>query len=310
MLSPRGARGAVSLRAELRERVGFLEGGEAERARVLADADVVVLASGGALPAPGLALAAIGAGAVPLASRLAVYEEVLADGERGLLFEPGDVDTLAAQLARLAGDRALRERLAAAAERFRASLTARASSTSSRRSTTTVAARRREPPPRRPRGSGRGALIDVDLHMHTDHSSDCATPVEVLLATAREQGLGAIAITDHNEISGALEAAAKAEGIKVIVGEEVKTATQGEVIGLFLRERIPRGMASPRRSPRSAARAGSSTCPTPSTACTRCPATSTCSRSSTRSTRSRSSTRASRSAPSTRRPRASPPSTG
>ena len=50
-------------------------------------------------------------------------------------------------------------------------------------------------------------LIDVDLHMHTDHSRDCATPVEVLLATAREQGLGAIAVTDHNEISGALRGA-------------------------------------------------------------------------------------------------------
>ena len=79
--------------------------------------------------------------------------------------------------------------------------------------------------------------------MHTDHSPDCATPVEVLLAHAREQGLGAIAITDHNEISGALEAAAKAEGIKVIIGEEVKTAAQGEVIGLFLHERIARGMS-------------------------------------------------------------------
>jgi predicted metal-dependent phosphoesterase TrpH len=87
-------------------------------------------------------------------------------------------------------------------------------------------------------------LIDVDLHMHTDHSSDCATPVEVLLDTARRQGLGAIAVTDHNEISGALEARAKAAdfGVKVIVGEEVKTAEQGEVIGLFLEEKIPRGM--------------------------------------------------------------------
>ena len=79
--------------------------------------------------------------------------------------------------------------------------------------------------------------------MHTDHSHDCATPVEVLLATARDQGLGAIAVTDHNEVSGALEAAAKAAdyGVKVIVGEEVKTAHQGEVIGLFLEEKIPRG---------------------------------------------------------------------
>jgi hypothetical protein len=86
------------------------------------------------------------------------------------------------------------------------------------------------------------ALIDVDLHMHTDHSYDCATPVEVLLAEARARGLGAIAITDHNEISGALEARAKADGLTVIVGEEVKTAEQGEVIGLFIEEKIPRGL--------------------------------------------------------------------
>jgi hypothetical protein len=88
-------------------------------------------------------------------------------------------------------------------------------------------------------------LIDVDLHMHTDHSYDCATPVEVLLASAREQGLGAIAVTDHNEISGALEAREQAAsaGVKVIVGEEVKTAGEGEVIGLFIEEKIPRGLS-------------------------------------------------------------------
>ena len=88
-------------------------------------------------------------------------------------------------------------------------------------------------------------LIEVDLHMHTDHSPDCATPVEVLLETARDRGLGAIAITDHNEVSGALEArriAAEMGDIKVIVAEEVKTAEQGEVIGLFLEEKIPKGM--------------------------------------------------------------------
>jgi predicted metal-dependent phosphoesterase TrpH len=98
-------------------------------------------------------------------------------------------------------------------------------------------------------------LIDVDLHMHTDHSGDCATPVEVLLATASEQGLGAIAVTDHNEISGALEARRQAlesssthpagavgQPLKVIVAEEVKTADQGEVIGLFIEEKIPRGL--------------------------------------------------------------------
>jgi len=111
----------------------------------------------------------------------------------------------------------------------------------------TLAARRHERSgdPAIKRRLSKRALIDVDLHMHTDHSHDCATPVEVLLATAHTQGLGAIAVTDHNEISGALEARAQAEeaGVKVIVGEEVKTAGQGEVIGLFIEEKIPRGLS-------------------------------------------------------------------
>jgi predicted metal-dependent phosphoesterase TrpH len=112
---------------------------------------------------------------------------------------------------------------------------------------TRLAARRHDPRgnPEVRRRIVKRPLIEVDLHMHTDHSPDCATPVEVLLETARDRGLGAIAITDHNEVSGALEARRIAEGmddLKVIVAEEVKTAEQGEVIGLFLEEKIPRGM--------------------------------------------------------------------
>jgi hypothetical protein len=234
----------IGLPAALRERVRVEAQAAGSREAVLARADVVVLASSGSAPAPGLALAAIAAGAVPLASRIPVYEEVLADGERGLLFEPADVETLAAQLARLIDDRPLCTRLAAASEPLRATLTTARVVDELEEVYEAVAARRRTAPPRRG-GGGQRPLIDVDLHMHTDHSPDCATPVEVLLATAREQGLGAIAITDHNEISGALEAASKADGIKVIVGEEVKTATQGEIIGLFLGERIPRGLGLP-----------------------------------------------------------------
>ncbi|HWW67106.1 MAG TPA: PHP domain-containing protein [Solirubrobacterales bacterium] len=110
-----------------------------------------------------------------------------------------------------------------------------------------LAARRHDPAgnPEVRRRISRRRLIEVDLHMHTDHSPDCATPVDVLLNTARDRGLGAIAITDHNEVSGALEARRIAEemgDIKVIVAEEVKTAEQGEVIGLFLEEKIPRGL--------------------------------------------------------------------
>src|SRR6185437_11787794 len=109
-----------------------------------------------------------------------------------------------------------------------------------------VLARRHSPPPDRPdiaRRLSRREFIDCDLHMHTDHSPDCATPVDVLLETAKRRGLGAIAVTDHNEISGAIEARERSNGIKVIVSEEVKTAHEGEVIGLFIEEKIPRGMS-------------------------------------------------------------------
>ena len=250
LLGPGGAAGGAVLPAGLRERVRAAvpdlaaDGGESARAELLASADVLVLASGGALPAPGAALAAMAAGVVPLASRLDIYEELLAGGERGLLFEPGDVDTLAAQLHRLATHPELVGRLRAAADPLRAQLTTARVADRFEEAYGSVVARRRAPAPAPAPAAAhaRRPLIDVDLHMHTDHSPDCATPVEVLLAHAREQGLGAIAITDHNEISGALEALAKAEGIKVIVGEEVKTAAQGEVIGLFLTERIARGL--------------------------------------------------------------------
>ena len=69
--------------------------------------------------------------------------------------------------------------------------------------------------------------------------------MDELLDHAESEGLGAIAVTDHNVFGGALEAVEKARGRKLIVipGEEVKTKDQGEVIGLFLKEEIPRGMS-------------------------------------------------------------------
>jgi hypothetical protein len=246
IISARGPSSSTPLRPELEERVRFVTPDELGEQQGLAAFDVLVAASDGAAPAPTLLLRAMNAGAVPLASRLPVYEEALDHGERGLLFEPRDVDTLAAQLARLVDDAQLRERLAAAAAPLRELLTWQRVTDEledvyggvvARRhplgGNPTVAARLRD----RPR-------IDVDLHMHTDHSHDCATPVEVLLATAREQGLGAIAVTDHNVVTGALEAREKAAefGVKIIVAEEVKTADQGEVIGLFIEEQIPRGL--------------------------------------------------------------------
>ena len=86
--------------------------------------------------------------------------------------------------------------------------------------------------------------VTIDLHLHTDWSHDCSIPTGELLDHAVEIGLGGIAVTDHNVFGGALEAVelAGAHDLIVIPGEEVKTDNQGEVIGLFLEEEIPRGM--------------------------------------------------------------------
>jgi glycosyltransferase involved in cell wall biosynthesis len=246
VVSARGPSSSTPLRADLEERVRFVAPGELGADEGLAGFDVLVAASDGAAPAPTLLLRAMNAGAVPLASRLPVYEEALDHGERGLLFEPRDIDTLAAQLARLVDDSELRERLASAAGALRELLTWERVTDEVEDVYARVVARRHPiggNPAIAARLRGR-PLIDVDLHMHTDHSHDCATPVEVLLATAREQGLGAIAVTDHNIVTGAHEAREKAAryGVKIIVAEEVKTADQGEVIGLFIEEQIPRGM--------------------------------------------------------------------
>jgi hypothetical protein len=86
--------------------------------------------------------------------------------------------------------------------------------------------------------------IVADLHMHTSWSHDCSIEPAELVDHAERDGLGAIAVTDHNVFGGALETVDLAAGRDLIVipGEEVKTDGQGEVIGLFLEREIPRGL--------------------------------------------------------------------
>jgi predicted metal-dependent phosphoesterase TrpH/glycosyltransferase involved in cell wall biosynthesis len=238
-------RGELRIARALRDRVHAVAPGTASPEALVAAADVACVTSGGPTAAPWMVRAALASGTVPVVSHIGIYRELVADGERGLLFAPGDVVTLAGQLERLVAEPALRhalERSARDAVRDWAAVADQVEETYLR-----LAARRHDPAgdPVLRRRLSRRRSIHVDLHMHTDHSPDCATPVETLLLSAKEAGLGAIAITDHNELSGAVAARELAQeigGIKVIVAEEVKTAEQGEVIGLFLEERIERGM--------------------------------------------------------------------
>ena len=233
----------ATLGRALRDRVQFVDATQMSEGDAIGAAGVVVLASEGVRATPGTLVRALAAGGARRLAARPVRGAALR-GRYGLEFEPGDVHTLAAHLERLITEPDTRRELVAAAEPLRETLRWPRLTDDLEQVYDGLVARRhdgRGVPALRRKLAAR-PLIDVDLHMHTDHSYDCATPVEVLLAEARARGLGAIAVTDHNEISGALEAAAKADGVKVIVGEEVKTADQGEVIGLFITEKIPRGM--------------------------------------------------------------------
>ncbi|HUZ82313.1 MAG TPA: glycosyltransferase [Gaiellaceae bacterium] len=159
---------------------------------------------------------------------------------RGVEAQP---ELAAAAAARLAEDDDLREREAASARAEAATHTFAEVAQELEQIYASVGTRRRRrrhaaPLEDRP-------WIVADLHMHTSWSHDCSIDAGELVDHAEADGLGAIAVTDHNVIGGALEAAdyARNRNLVVIPGEEVKTGEQGEVIGLFLQREIPRGMS-------------------------------------------------------------------
>jgi hypothetical protein len=81
--------------------------------------------------------------------------------------------------------------------------------------------------------------VRVDLHSHTMWSGDSTTTADEVADAVRATGLDVVAVTDHNAIAGAVELAGLLP-CRVVVGEEIRTSA-GEIIGLFLTERIPAG---------------------------------------------------------------------
>lgn len=92
-------------------------------------------------------------------------------------------------------------------------------------------------------------LAFADFHAHTRFSRDSILSEEKLIRTAIARGLTHIAVTNHNNVEGALAVVQRLaelglqEELTVIVGEEVSTA-DGEVVGLFLQRTIPRGLTA------------------------------------------------------------------
>jgi predicted metal-dependent phosphoesterase TrpH len=81
-------------------------------------------------------------------------------------------------------------------------------------------------------------LIRVDCHLHTALSGDAVTTIDELAERVEQERLDVVFITDHNVTAAAVEAAERGIGARVIVGEEIRTQ-DGDIIGLFLAERIP-----------------------------------------------------------------------
>jgi len=84
-------------------------------------------------------------------------------------------------------------------------------------------------------------MWNVELHCHTYWSHDSLASPRGLLEVCRKRGIDRLAVTDHNSLGGALEAAALAPEL-FIVGEEILT-TEGELLGYFMAEEVPAGLS-------------------------------------------------------------------
>ncbi len=82
--------------------------------------------------------------------------------------------------------------------------------------------------------------VRVDCHSHTMWSGDCTTTPEELAAAIEEAAIDVLCITDHNAVAGAQKLADELP-CRVVVGEELRVGS-GEIIGLFLTERLPGGI--------------------------------------------------------------------
>jgi predicted metal-dependent phosphoesterase TrpH len=85
-------------------------------------------------------------------------------------------------------------------------------------------------------------LSKVDLHIHTIHSDGAPTVPELLAYVAENTDLRLVAVTDHDSIAGARQAAqlAREFGVGVVMGEEVSTA-DGHLLALFIDSYLPPG---------------------------------------------------------------------
>jgi predicted metal-dependent phosphoesterase TrpH len=97
----------------------------------------------------------------------------------------------------------------------------------------------------------------MDLHVHSGHSVDTEVEIKDILKMAKARNLNGLAITDHNEIAGSLEAfglAKEMNDFMVIRAIEV-SSSEGHIIAYGVDKKIPRDM-SPQDTVEAIRRAG------------------------------------------------------
>jgi len=97
--------------------------------------------------------------------------------------------------------------------------------------------------------ASRRALAFADFHVHTRYSRDSLMSEDRLIRLALERGLTHVAVTNHNNVEGAVAVRDRviAQGLEdrlhIILGEEVSTS-DGEVVGIFLTDTIAAGLSA------------------------------------------------------------------
>ena len=87
--------------------------------------------------------------------------------------------------------------------------------------------------------------MKADLHVHTSYSHDSISKPEEIIKAALQKGIDCVAITDHNEIRGAIEAVRLAFDLPILIipGIEIKTK-QGDILGLNIKKIIPNNLSA------------------------------------------------------------------
>ena len=88
--------------------------------------------------------------------------------------------------------------------------------------------------------------MKLEVHVHTRYSKDSLLSLSILYFRCRIKNIKWIAITEHNNIDGGIAfkkyCEKRGNKVNVIIGEEIFT-NAGEIIGLYLKEKIPPQMS-------------------------------------------------------------------